>query len=581
MSEINKIEGFEQAQEHGPTTQVYKATHKGDGLRLPFMSRSFISFSYGGKLIEDFGFIVSIDGDRMERGLYANFQDNVSETEILDQRFFWSTHLSGTDLELTLSTDEVTENQIEEFKRWFCPGKNKELILSEHPNRAIMARVGSVPQIHLLPFEKKTSAAIGGLVYQTSTTIYRGNIDITFTFDDPLWYSVSNVLYYKEDSDSINYDKWLSAQGISTFIYQDPDAAKVVLEDGIPINAMLKYANMLTGSDVIISASTLPETQIDHAEIESGRIGPLFESTDGLDVPVNTKNALYFYYGGTAPSKPILQFTLTPTIDEEGYINSPINSFIDNDSPYNTIVFESKTKKEFRFTTPSIWTGYNQAIAILKKMDGQPLIDVRRALREGVNHWAPRAYAIVVACTSKQVESSVQSQESGAGETGTAETGSEETGAKTEKLDASKSVNKMKDFLKVKEQSAAPSSTSTSNSNENESPDQENNEQQNNNQNTTISSEYYSANFIIDNKSGKVTGEFKFRDTEDEEKNEKEDAGDMIRSNYLIIEDRNYPSSSGYIEYWTEENPEYSHRVYHDVEGGLTNVLIKYKNMYY
>lgn len=537
MSEINKIEGFEQAQEYGPTTQVYKATHKGDGLRLPFMSRSFISFSYGGKLIEDFGFIVSIDGDRMERGLYANFQDNVSETEILDQRFFWSTHLSGTDLELTLSTDEVTENQIEEFKRWFCPGKNKELILSEHPNRAIMARVGSVPQIHLLPFEKKTSAIIGGLVYQTSTTIYRGNIGITFTFDDPLWYSISNVLYYKEDSDSINYDKWLSAQGISTYIYQDPDAAKVVLEDGIPINAMLKYANMLTGSDVIINASSLPETQIDHAEIESGRIGPLFESTDGLDIPANAKNALYFYYGGTAPSKPILQFTLTPQIidfdlpanqqgpaneeeeynlNNDGYITSPKNSFI-GDIKYNTITIESQNKKDFNFTLPSIWTGYNQAISIFRKMNNQPLTDVRRALREGVNHWAPRAYAIVQVCA-------------GDGE---------------QRLDSSIAIDSMKNFLKNEDNEIA------------------------------------SGGFKIDNKTGRSIGKFICRDSNNNQIEVEEEIGDMIRSNYLIIEDRNYPSPSGYIECWTEENPEYSHRVYHDVEGGLTNVLIKYKNMYY
>jgi len=55
----------------------------------------------------------------------------------------------------------------------------------------------------------------------------------------------------------------------------------------------------------------------------------------------------------------------------------------------------------------------------------------------------------------------------------------------------------------------------------------------------------------------------------------------MIRSNYLIIEDRNYPSNDGYIEKWTEENPQYSHRIYHNVENGLSNVLLKYKYMYY
>ena len=165
----------------------------------------------------------------------------------------------------------------------------------------------------------------------------------------------------------------------------------------------------------------------------------------------------------------------------------------------------------------------------------------------------------------------------------------------------------MKNFLKIKKQDTSLNPDS----NENESQEQGNNEQQNNDQSATDSSEYYSANFIIDNKTGKVTGEFKFRgikkkvieENQDEEENEQEqneeeenkkteedndeevtsveDAGDMIRSNYLIIEDRNYPSPDGYIECWAEKHPEYSHRIYHDVENGLTNVLLKYKFMYY
>jgi len=39
------------------------ATHNGAGDRLPLMNRSFISFSYGGKPIEDFGLIAITDGD--------------------------------------------------------------------------------------------------------------------------------------------------------------------------------------------------------------------------------------------------------------------------------------------------------------------------------------------------------------------------------------------------------------------------------------------------------------------------------------------------------------------------------------
>ena len=60
MADDKTLQGIEQQSEYAPTTQVYKATHYEVGdqsRRLPFRNRSFISFSYGGKVIEDFGLI--------------------------------------------------------------------------------------------------------------------------------------------------------------------------------------------------------------------------------------------------------------------------------------------------------------------------------------------------------------------------------------------------------------------------------------------------------------------------------------------------------------------------------------------
>jgi len=45
----------------------------GGTARLPLMNRSFISFTYGGKYIEDFNLIATIDGARMERNGYSAF----------------------------------------------------------------------------------------------------------------------------------------------------------------------------------------------------------------------------------------------------------------------------------------------------------------------------------------------------------------------------------------------------------------------------------------------------------------------------------------------------------------------------
>jgi len=65
-------------------TQVYLATHDGADKRLPHRERSFISFTYGGKHIEDFNLIATLKGDRMERGLYGEFADNVSTYDVIN-----------------------------------------------------------------------------------------------------------------------------------------------------------------------------------------------------------------------------------------------------------------------------------------------------------------------------------------------------------------------------------------------------------------------------------------------------------------------------------------------------------------
>ena len=512
MSEVQVIQGTEVAQSTGPTTQVYKATHKGDGSRLPFMNRSFISFSYGGKYIEDFNLLVVIDGDRLQRNVYADFSDNVSESDILDEQIFWSSHFNGNQLSLTLATDEMTENEMEAFKQWFKPGTVRDLILSEHPSRAIRARVGSVPEYSMIPFEKETEVKIGGLIYKTSTTIYRGEISLQFTMEEPYWHSISNVMCYKEDSDPVDYDSWLSAQGIPAYIYGDPDAIKVVLEDNLPLNAMLKYADLLIGNNTVISSTNITDSQVDESEIDSGRVGPLLEETTGLTFNSGAANAQFFYYGGSAPAKPIISFTLTPTLDNEGYINSPFNSFTGT-TAYNTITIESQNKKYFKFTTPGIWTGYNQAIKILKSMNNQPLEEVRRRLREGVNHYAPRAYAVAVVC-------------SGDGE---------------QRLVSDTAVTTMQNFL----------------------------------------CNLASASFSINCKTGISLGTFTYKNTSNENITSEEEVGDMIKSNYLIIEEQNKFSDDGYVEKWTAEHPEYSHKIYHDVTNGIANLLLTYDYMYY
>jgi len=56
------------------------------------MKRSFISFMYGGKHIEDFNLLATISNNRLDRSLYTPFKDNVTSYDNLDGRKYWGTH---------------------------------------------------------------------------------------------------------------------------------------------------------------------------------------------------------------------------------------------------------------------------------------------------------------------------------------------------------------------------------------------------------------------------------------------------------------------------------------------------------
>jgi len=78
----------------------------------------------------------------------------------------------------------------------------------------------------------------------------------------------------------------------------------------------------------------------------------------------NTNTCGYFYYSGTAPAPTVIKFTMTPTFDENGYINSPRNN--KTDPTYDTITIESENVQELQFTTPNIYTSYNKVIEIFE-----------------------------------------------------------------------------------------------------------------------------------------------------------------------------------------------------------------------
>ena len=350
-------------------TQVFLATHDGGtGERLSLRNRSFITFFYGGKPIEDFHLIATTE-DRIQKPAYANFEDIVTTYEVVDGQFYWNTHFVNHEITFTLSTDAITERQLDEFKHWFKPGTTRKLAFAENWNRYVYARVSAPPELSLLPFEQKITQMIAGIAYETSTTVYRGDINITFIIDDPLW--KSDIAIFADTDVSPNGE---------TFSVSNKDFLKIMHEDGIPCMDMVKNS-MLFANSTFVTVSENTRTV-----------------TNAINLSKNSEN--YLYYCGTAKAKPILTFTLTPTMSPlpqhggTALITNPKNALAagEDEDKVNMI---QVGEYFFKFTTPSIYTGYNQAVTIASSFKpGESIEDLKAAIRDGVNEYYSRAWAI-------------------------------------------------------------------------------------------------------------------------------------------------------------------------------------------
>lgn len=338
--------------------QVQTATRDGQGNSLSILNRQFISFSYGGKNIEDFDLLAVFDGDRLSKEIYAPFNDTTTEQAELDGQIFWRSNFKAGQLNFSLATDGMTSQQLEDFKNWFKPGIERELILSEHNNRGILARVSSAPQISLLPFEEEVEINIAGEILKTKTSLYKGEISLSFVMDEPFWYSIQEVV---ED-----FSK---------------ESLKIIYEDGIPHKEMFKEINYcLLANNKYYSNNDISL------------------NTEGIELSGSKQIDNYLYYCGTAPSKPIISFNILPNIEENT----------------GKIYFPSSDKKEYcyfaigqdddefgmkylYFDLPSLFTSYNNVINILSKYQiGNSILDLRREIRDNTYNYYTRSWAIAI-----------------------------------------------------------------------------------------------------------------------------------------------------------------------------------------
>ena len=565
-------------------TQVYYATHRDNGARSSFMNRSFISFSFGGKWIEDFNLIACINGDRLNKQLHANFNDLVSEYEVVNGQFYWGTYYTNNQISFTLATDGITQNQLDEFKNWFAPGQVRELVLSEHPNRAIMARVSEPPVMDIIPFEEETTVMVNTTEYKTSTTVYKGEFTLNLVMDEPFWHSKSNLLaiidspanlitlikrngIITEDNASNGYrtitytsnidnssrtivfpynssqtqmwaDIWSDANDNIVPILEDKDALKVILEDGIPTLSMLRD-RMFLGNGLVFDYIE-QNTRAGYAITGEAVLGNTDQAIQkiGNSITIPQNGSAYLYYAGTAPELPKIEFNISgifqhfhSQLKKYPFIKSIKGTVLakatNSSYGYNYIRFyTNKKEQKLYITAPLLYNDYNQAAALLYEGEEE---DIRKKVNDRLTHTSLRKWVFKILDAIKKG------------------------------IDINKS-EALAYFI------------------------------------TPLTGGFYNPHhFSFDPNTGKMLGTFSYRIiTDDVEISSTddfktlgtlttvtEDVSDMIISKPIVLLEKNSFSKDGKVEYLNSKNLSASYFISHDFETTLKDVSITYQNKYY
>lgn len=575
-------------------TQTYSATHDGAGNRLPLMRRSFITFYYGGKPIEDFQLIAVLNGF-LNKNVYAEFEDATSEYDTIDGQQYWGTRMKANTLPFLLATDYMTQNNLDKFKEWFRPGVERDLVLAEHPNRYIRARVSAPPVMNLMPFGEHVTMQMqnsnGEITEQkTMTTIYRGDITLNFVMDEPYWTGILNYMPYPgriaSDNPADQRAVALLNSIIETNSLSSQDALKICLEDEIPHDfAIQDNDDFMLGSKTIYDAVILSMTSKSESELAdypayvnpsadnivkspSAQISYLLaaladisrtDSSEGtIKEPPNygayliaaladisradqqdsiagydlgtgglpetgPNDTRYLFYSGTAPSKPVINFLMDIKLNDDGYITNPINSIGSPDAEEKSYI--KVGNHYFYFTTPGIFTSYNKTLDIFNKMkDSTSILDVRKEIRNKIREKHARAWALYCIKDCALTDT---------------------LGAKRESL-----LENYKKFL-------VHSSRSTDDGDV----------------------DCILAAFSFNSKTGESTGIFSCLTPDSSEKGEQviENVGDMVLSEYLIIDEQNHLSENRLVIAGGENN----NCTPITTNEQLFNLSILYNNMYY
>ena len=338
--------------------------------------KEFIDFEFDGKNVSDFGLVVAFGGDRLQVAAFPEFEDETSDVNGATGQLYWGTRFKTLKRSFNLVTDGMTEEQLRDFRVHFSPGKYGKFVEPHLLGRHSYCRVSEAQNFEVIPFRKD----ITFLGKPFTTNEYKGEINITLCWDEPIFYAENNY---------IDLDK-------STNIKQD---TRKIYVNGIPSKTSFSDLRIGEGAQEFagyIGGGIWTEDLEDSKPHWTSQIQfPYYNPSTYLKEPIVAIeiDLSQTQLNQSTDDKPSYYYLTGDDVNKQGFGRISLSSQAKRVD--NTIVTEGLIwNSAFSFTSPNAVFSVNKAIEIAYSYTGEALGEFETMLQTELSHEKVLTWAI-------------------------------------------------------------------------------------------------------------------------------------------------------------------------------------------
>lgn len=349
--------------------------------------KEFIDFEFDGKNVSDFGLVVAFGGgDRLQIAAFPEFEGETSEVNGATGQLYWGTRFKTLKRSFNLVTDGMTEEQLRDFRVHFSPGKYGKFVEPHLLGRHSYCRVSEAQNFEVVPFRKDIT-----FLGQTFTTNeYKGEINITLCWDEPIFYAeddyidLSKSTKIQQDIRKV-YVNSLPTQISFSNLYLGEERAKI-------------YAGYIGGgrwSQALTAVTPISITQFPYYNPSTYSKEPnitiQFDLSQSDLIKEATNGAKYYCIvgdsvNGYALGEINMSSQAMRPLKEEPNDKKEYDNFIDT----KNLIWNNA----FKFTSPNVVFSINKAIELAYNYKGTALGDFETMLQTELSHEKVLTWAI-------------------------------------------------------------------------------------------------------------------------------------------------------------------------------------------